>query len=217
MGWCTVQLRISRAGAVPSSGWCGVRSGKRFSRSRPTIPEMIRSSVVSGAFTSSVSMDCPSRMIVTESATRRISFSLCEMMIEVMPCSFSWRIRSRSLPLSSSLSAAVGSSRMSSFTFFDSALAISTSCCLPTPMSATRVSGCSSSPTRRSSSVACLSVSFQSIRPRLACSLPRKMFSAMERYGTSASSWWMMTMPCCSLARMSRKRQVSPSKRMSPS
>ena len=62
------------------------------------------------------------------------------MMIEVMPCFFSSRMRSRRLPLSSSFRAAVGSSRMSSFTFFDSALAISTSCCLPTPMSATRVS-----------------------------------------------------------------------------
>ncbi|CAM5592942.1 hypothetical protein SALBM217S_07078 [Streptomyces griseoloalbus] len=217
MGWCTVQLRISRAGAVPSSGWCGVRSGKRFSRSRPTMPLMIRSSVVSGAFTSSVSMVRPSRRMVTESATRRISFSLCEMMIEVMPCFFSSRIRSRSLPLSSSFSAAVGSSRISSFTFFDSAFAISTSCCLPTPMSATRVSGWSSSPTRRSTSVACLSVSFQLMNPRVACSLPRKMFSARERYGTSASSWWMMTMPRCSLARMSLKRQTSPSKRISPS
>ncbi len=123
----------------------------------------------------------PSRRIVTESATRRISLSLWEMMMEVMPCFFSSRIRSRSLPLSSSLSAAVGSSRMSSFTFFDSALAISTSCCLPTPMSATRVSGWSDRPTRRSSSVACLSVSVQLMTPRRACSLPRKMFSAMER------------------------------------
>ena len=105
------------------------------------------------------------------------------MMIEVMPWSFSSRIRSRSLPLSSSFSAAVGSSRMSSFTFFDSALAISTSCCLPTPMSATRVCGCSSRPTRRSSSAACRSVSFQLMTPRVACSLPRKMFSAIDRYG----------------------------------
>ncbi len=181
------------------------------------MPLMIRSSVVSGAFTSSVSMDRPSRMIVTESATLRISFSLWEMMIEVMPWFFSSRIRSRSLPLSSSFRAAVGSSRMSSLTSFDSALAISTSCCLPTPMSATRVSGCSSRPTRRSSSVAWRRVSRQLMSPRVACSLPRKMFSAMERYGTSASSWWMMTMPRCSLARMSLKRQTSPSKRISPS
>jgi hypothetical protein len=39
-----------------------------------------------------------------------------------------------SASLSASLSEAVGSSRMSSLTSFDSALAISTSCCLPTPI-----------------------------------------------------------------------------------
>lgn len=133
-------------------------------------------------------MDFPSRMIVTESATRRISLSLWEMMIEVMPCFFNSRMRSRSLPLSSSFRAAVGSSRMRSFTFFESALAISTSCCFPTPMSVIRVSGWSDRPTRRSSSVACLSVSFQLMNPPEACSLPRKMFSAIDRNGTRASS-----------------------------
>ncbi len=124
----------------------------------------------------------PSRRIVTESATRAISFSLWEMMIEVMPWFFNSRMRSSSLPLSSSFRAAVGSSRMSSFTCFDSAFAISTSCCSPTPMSATAGScGFSSSLTRRSSSEACRSVSVQLMSPRVACSLPRKMFSAMER------------------------------------
>lgn len=181
IGWNTVQSRISSAGAAPASGSCGVRSGKRCSRSRPTMPLMIRSSVVSAAFTSSVSIVRPSRRMVTESATRSISFSLCEMMIAVMPWVFNSRMRSRSLPLSSSFRAAVGSSRMSSFTFFDSAFAISTSCCFPTPMSATRVCGFSSRPTRRSSSEACRSVSVQLMSPRVACSLPRKMFSAMER------------------------------------
>ena len=69
-----------------------------------------------------------------ESETRAISSSLWDMRIDVTPCFFSSRSRSRSLLLSSSFRAAVGSSRMSSFTFLARALAISTSCCLPTPM-----------------------------------------------------------------------------------
>jgi hypothetical protein len=40
--------------------------------------------------------------------------------------------------------------------------------------------------------------------PFFAGSLPRKMFSAIESSGTSASSWWMMTMPAFSLSAMSR-------------
>ena len=126
-------------------------------------------------------------------------------------------MRSSRCRLSLSLSAAVGSSRISSFTSLDSALAISTSCCLPTPMSAIRVCGLSSSPTRSSSAAACVIVSCQLITPRVACSLPRKMFSAMDRYGTRASSWWMITMPRRSLARMSLNSHGWPSKTISPS
>ncbi len=92
---------------------------------------------------------------------------------------------------------------MSSFTDLFSALAISTSCCLPTPISLIGVSGSSRSPTRASSSVERIRASAQSITPRLVGSLPRKMFSVMDSSGISASSWWMITMPACSLARMS--------------
>ena len=81
----------------------------------------------------------------------------------------------------SSFSAAVGSSRMSSLTSLDSALAISTSCCLPTPMSRIdRVAGSRRRPTRASSSTARRWRAFQSMTPRLASSLPRKMFSAID-------------------------------------
>ena len=44
----------------------------------------------------------------------------------------------------------------------------------------------------------------QSMTPPRARSLPRKMFSAIDRSGTSASSWWMMTMPAASLSWMPR-------------
>ena len=170
------------------------------------MPRMIRAWVTSPAFVSSVSTVLPSRMTVTRSEIAVISLSLCEIMIEVMPRS--WRRRSRPSRCSESLSfsAAVGSSRISSFTSLDSAFAISTSCCLPTPSWPTGVTGFSSRPTEASSFAASAFARFQSMRPlRPRRSLPRKMFSAMDRYGTSASSWWMITIPTCSLSRMPPK------------
>ena len=125
------------------------------------------------------------------------------MMIEVMPRPFRPSMRSSRCWESDSFSAAVGSSRIRSFTDLFRALAISTSCCLPTPISLMGVSGSSRSPTRASSSVDRVRASAQSITPRLVGSLPRKMFSMMDSSGMSASSWWMITIPACSLARMS--------------
>ena len=43
------------------------------------------------------------------------------------------------------------------------------------------------------------------------------MFSAIERYGLSASSWWMMTMPDFSESRMPENETGLPSKTISPS
>ena len=177
--------------------------------SRPTMSRMIRSSVIS----SRVRVDTvdPSRITVTRSATRRISFSLWLMMIWVTPCALSSSIRSSSLALSFSCSAAVGSSRISSRTSLASALAISISCCLPTPRLPTGVVGASDSPTLASSSRVRFQVRFQSMMPPEATSLPRNMFSATDSCGTSASSWWMMMMPRASLSRMVRKAAVWPS------
>jgi hypothetical protein len=42
------------------------------------------------------------------------------------------------------------------------------------------------------------------------------MFSATDRYGTRASSWWMITMPRCSLSLIDPKLQGSPPKTISP-
>ncbi|CAM5629559.1 hypothetical protein SRIMM317S_04365 [Streptomyces rimosus subsp. rimosus] len=103
----------------------------------------------------------PSRSTVTLSATRRISPSLCEISTQATPWSRSRHTRSSRWSLSASLSAAVGSSRISSRTSLASALAISTNCCLPTPRSATRVRGSSARPTRASSADACRSVSYR--------------------------------------------------------
>ncbi|RAO16843.1 hypothetical protein LUPAC07_03011 [Micromonospora noduli] len=182
------------------------------------MPRMIRCWVTSSDRMSRVSTARPSRMTVVESAMAVISLSLCEIMMQVMPCSLRARNRSSRCAESMSLSAAVGSSRMSRRTFFDSALAISTSCCLPTPSWMTGVTGFSCSPTDASSFAASALAKFQSMSPlRPRRSLPRKMFSAIDRYGTRASSWWMMTMPLASLSRMPRNCIGLPSKRISPS
>ena len=128
--------RSSPRSAAPPRRSCGSCGGKRCSRSRPTMPgdDPVLGDARRRAM-SSVSIVRPSRRIVTESAIASISLSLCEMITQVMPSSRSPRSRSSRCAESSSLSAAVGSSRMSSLTSLDSALAISTSCCLPTPMS----------------------------------------------------------------------------------
>ena len=99
----------------------------------------------------------------------------------------------------------------------DSALAISTSCCLPTPIRAILVSGVSWSPTFLRSSMAIAWERLQLMTPPVACSLARKMFSVMDSWGMSASSWWMMTMPLLSLSRIPWKRHSSPLKKNWPS
>ena len=205
-GCCTVQSLTSKKTSPGSD----LRSGKRCSSTRPTMPRMMRSSSTSPPRTSRVSMVLPSRRMVISSAICSISLSLWEIMIDAMPLDLSPRSRSSRCWESDSLSAAVGSSRMSSFTFLLSALAISTSCCLPTPMSLTRVSGSSERPTLAMRSRACLCASTQSMTPPLPGSLPRKMFSVIDRSGISASSWWMMTMPACSDCLMLLNRTGSP-------
>ncbi|MCY1551719.1 hypothetical protein D9M68_880660 [compost metagenome] len=75
----------------------------------------------------------PSRITVMASATREISLSLCEIMIEVMPRDLSSSIKFSRVSLSFSFRLAVGSSRMRSLTSLARALAISTSCCWPIP------------------------------------------------------------------------------------
>ena len=96
----------------------------------------------------------PSRMIVIESEICSISLSLWEIMIEVIPLRRSPSSRVSRCWESASLSAAVGSSRISSLTSLARALAISTSCCLPMPMFLISVEGSSDRPTRASSSLA---------------------------------------------------------------
>ena len=106
---------------------------------------MIRASLISSV--SSVSMVAPSRKIVIWSATFLTSFSLWEIRIEVIPCCLNSSKSASSASLSFSFRLAVGSSRIRSFTSLESALAISISCCFPTPRLVIRVSGFSLRPT----------------------------------------------------------------------
>ena len=99
-------------------------------------------------WTSSVSTVLPSRITVMRSATFITSFSLWVIRIEEMPCALEVLQQIASSAFESvSLRLEVGSSRISSFTFLFSALAISTSCCLPVPMLVISVFGCSLRPT----------------------------------------------------------------------
>ena len=180
------------------------------------MPRITRSSLTVASRQSMVSTVLPSRRMVTESATRAISLSLCEIRMQVMPWALSSSSRSSRAWLSFSFRLAVGSSRISSLTCLDSALAISTSCCLPTPRSVMRVEGDSFRPTLRSSSCVWRCAAIQSITPKCAISLPRNTFSVIDSSGTSASSWWMMMMPSCSLSWMPPKWRSWPSNRIWP-
>ncbi len=89
-------------------------------------------------------------------------------------------------------STAVGSSKTSTRAFWESALAISTTCWWATERLPTSAAGEMSNPSCESSSPARLRSCRQAM---VAGSSPRKMFSATERSGASASSWWMTAMP----------------------
>ena len=140
-------------------------------------------------------------------------------MIQVIPCALSSSMISRRFLLSSSLSEAVGSSRIRSSTFLAIALAISISCCLPTPSVLTgTLTSSFSRPTLASISVARCLVLVQSITPlHFSCSFPKNTFSATDRSGLNASSWWIITIPLPSLSLRLWKLHVSPLYTTSPS
>ena len=120
---------------------------------RPTIIEMMSSMVT--ASMSTVSTCWPSRMTVTRSAISRSSSRRWEMWTTPLPCSRSERMMRNSSSISVSVSAAVGSSMMSTDASSDSALAISTICCCATLRSMTLAVGSSLRPSRSTSSAVC--------------------------------------------------------------
>jgi hypothetical protein len=131
-------------------------------------------------------------------------------MMQVMPLAFSSRSRFSRCWESSSLRAAVGSSRMSSLTLLGERLGDLDQLLLADAQLRDRGERAAPQPDP-CQQVACLAVGLaQSIRPRVTFSLPRKMFSAMERCGISASSWWMMTIPLASLSLIEGRTPVRP-------
>ncbi len=90
-------------------------------------------------------------------------------------------------------STAVGSSKTMTRTFCDRALAISTTCWWATARSPTARRGSMEKPRRRSSSPARRFSAGQAMTPG---SSRRKMFSATDRSGAKAVSWWITAMPC---------------------
>ena len=97
----------------------------------PTMFFMMFASEISSVFESSEQIVEPSLKTVIVSAMAVTSRSLWEIMMQVMPWSRSSLMMFRRFSESSSLSDDVGSSKIRSLQFLDSAFAISTSCCLP--------------------------------------------------------------------------------------
>ena len=142
-GCSTVQFFTSKY--TSPTGVC--REGKRSDSFLPTIAAIKTSSAQSSFFLSNVFITQPSLKTVILSATNETSFNLCEIIIEVIPCFLNSSSNCNNLRESDSLSEAVGSSRISNVRFLDKALAISTNCCFPMPMSFTAVRDDSLSPT----------------------------------------------------------------------
>ena len=97
--------------------------------------------------------------------------------------------------ISLEVSAEVGSSMMSTRALVESALAISTICCLETARSPTTMSGSMSMFRRPRIAPASRFISRSESTPDLVRSRPRKMFSATVRCWHMFSSWWMIATP----------------------
>ena len=180
--------------------------------SRPTMSRMMRSSLIVVGLASRVETVAPSRSTVIRSATRPISFSLWVIRIEVMPWALNSSSRSSSAWLSVSFRRAVGSSRISSLHLLGQRLGDLHQLLLADADVGDegRRASRAGRPSPAAARCARRSPASRS-RRRGATSLPRKMFSAIDSSGTSASSWWMMMMPRCSLSARSRKLRTSPS------
>ncbi len=106
------------------------------------------------------------------------------------PCSRSALTTENSRAVSCAVSAAVGSSMISTFASREMALAISTTCwsAMDRPRAGRR--GSRVTPSRANSSAARACIVLRSIRPSAARGCrPMKMFSATDRSGKSVGSW----------------------------
>ena len=164
---------------------------------RPTIMRMISSSVTSSV--RRVPITRPSRRTVTRSPIRLISSILCEMYTMHTPSAFRRRTCSKRSSISPSVSAAVGSSRISRSQRRDSPAAISTICRVPTPRSPTGVAGSSPARPTRAMMLAASSCSRRRRTTPSALGIRfRKMFSATLSVVIRFSSCITIRMPAAS-------------------
>ena len=143
--------RRSPSGRGPARRLAGLGRAPCPRRARPRGRPSATASSVSAAVGSAVPTTLPRRMTVIRSATARTSRSLWVMKTIEVPGSLSWRMIAISSSVSCGVSTAVGSSRMSTFAWRESALMISTRCCTPTGRSSIRRRGRRGSRTGRRS------------------------------------------------------------------
>ena len=181
-----MELRFStfRTGSPTSAGVLGNRSPT----SRPTIISTIASTLVSAVAT--VSTYDPSRITVMVSQRPKTSSKRWEMKIRARPSSRRLRATANSRSTSTPLSAAVGSSMISSRASSEMALAISRICwsAIERPSAGRRGSMCT--PSRENKASASVYMAPRSMRwPRPSGWRPMKMFSVTLRSGNSVGSW----------------------------
>ena len=139
----------------------------------------------------------PSLIRETLSANRKTSLSRCVIHIIARPSSARRRIISKSLCVSDSVKAAVGSSKIMTFALWLKAFAIAMSCCLEMLSSLTGTDKSISSANLFIILFASVNLSFLLINPVLFRNrfCPRKIFSSPERSGIKSSSWYTMQIP----------------------
>ena len=159
----------------------------------------------------------PSRMTTMRSEIAKTSARRCETKMIATPRAFSSRMRSNNRSNSFSVSAAVGSSRMSSRARLASARAITTSCCVARSSAPIGMAGSRSRPKSASASRARRSRPATSIMPQRVGSSLRVRFSATLRSGTTLTSCGTSATPAASAAATPEGRKGRPAKVTSPS
>ena len=128
-----------------------------------------------------VFINSPSRKTETRSHISKISSKRCEIYIMEIPRLFNFFMTSNKTSDSFVVKGAVGSSRISTSQFVETALLISINCCWATPIWLTNASGLISISISLNNCLVSLIIFLWFTIPAFTGSLPRKMFSATLR------------------------------------
>ncbi|COF70785.1 Uncharacterised protein [Streptococcus pneumoniae] len=155
---------------------------------RPTIILTTSSNDVSGI--NLFPTNSPSRKIVIASHIEKISSIRCEMYTNETPSLRNLLITVKSVSISRSVSAAVGSSIIITLAFVINAFAISIICCCPTDNSSANIAPLTCNP---NSASCCCAIAFICRVRKIPVfpyinSLPRNIFSATVKFGNMFSS-----------------------------